>query len=1793
MTTLAAQTSGQTKTLMNPLPYARLSTIVHRRLNTHKRFIILSAILLFAYPFISPLAVHAQSPMSGTTPAGLAPGAGAGTYSLSGFDNVNFYNGNLNFSLPVLQVGGRGRAQIPILIRIEQQWWTETVCNEPNNCWAEPRYKSWLGEPDKAALEYIPGSLSVRYAGEGNHYEPCPGFIDPVANFVTSLTRMTFKAPDGTEYELRDQLTGGEPASLQACATTGASRGKVFVTADGTSATFISDEEIKDAYRAEDAGIGGATGYLMLRDGTRYRIEYGGIKWMRDRNGNMINFNLPAGTGSNKIVDSLNREVVFTQNIQDGGDASHDEISYKGFQGQPRLIRIEYKSLANVLRTGYTIKTYKQLFPALNGSAYSQHNPTKISAIVLPDGRNYKFRYNSHGELARVELPTGGAYEYDFDFGFDNRSGGARPETEGTYRRLVERRVYEDGVNQTSRMTISKPEYVNSCLACNPQNEGYVEVDHYDGTTLLKRERHYYYGSAYASISSAGPTRYSNWREGKEYMMELYDSDGTTLLRQVQYEWQQKANVPWFTQLKHCASVGCSPDNEPANDPRIVGTVTTLSDTNQMSRQVTSYDQFNNPIDVWEYDYGEGAAGKLLRHTHTDYMTTDETTGVNYVDRSINGPHLLGLVKEQIIHGVDQNGVEQSTPAAKTRFYYDQSVLVNRPDISGLVPAFTTGYIARGNVTRISRWLNTDNTWIDTDQEYDIAGNITKITDPLTRQTTFDYSDRFGKPEDDEARGNTIPQQLNGKTTYAFMTSATNALGQTTYAQYDYYHGGIVNAEDLNGVVTSRYYNDPLGRSTKGVSAANNAARQAQTIISYDDVNRTITVTSDLNGFNDQLLKSQTLYDGLGRTVESRRYENVTAYVTTRQIYDSLGRIKKVSNPYRMGDSIYWTTNTYDVIGRITEVTMPDGTVLNTNYNGDQTFVTDQAGKKRLSRADSFGRLTDVWEITSPDANTMAVSFKNQSLIGYHTQYEYDALGNLRTAIQGTQTRSFVYDSLSRQILARNPEQNATLTDSRATGLWSMSYQYDKNSNLWKKTDARSITTIFTYDEINRVTSKSYQNDTMGTPSITYFYDNQALPAGAPDFDRGASKGRLVAITYGGSRAGTYQAYDIVGQVSMSIQVTDARAVGQSEPNWQTYTFSLYSYDLAGNLTRQVYPSGREVGTNYDDAGRVSRVWGNAPSNCPIGWNCAQSTHVYADSFSYAAHGAVSAMMLGNGLWERTKFNSRLQLEEIKLGTSAIDVQPSSGDRLKLNYSYGSTDNNGTLRGQTITIPTIGSRTGFTVTQGYTYDHLNRLESAQEQNGTTMLWKQKFTYDRYGNRNFNTSETTIPAPLVNLTIKQENNRFDPAALGQSNIRYDATGNLDRDASGQNYAYDAENRQVNYNNGQASYVYDGDGKRVKKTVGVTTTIFVYNAMGQMVAEYSDSIQNSSNGTSYVSEDYLGSARLITGTDINDSTGGVKERHDYLPFGDELYADNQVRTAANGYEKDTLRQKFTQKERDSETGLDYFGARYYSSAQGRFTSVDPSGKSIKRINPQTWNRYTYCLNSPLEYIDSNGKWPSETHDKILATAFTGLNQSQLASMQSGSRSVDITGLNPKTLWEKNAHQHAMTPGSKVRELGSEAAAREWAKSEANAFINSKMENAKSAYAGTGRTEKGETYRELSFVIAMYTFGEGAHTIMDSFSPAHRDFQVYDTGQYILGYDLISLGGGLGFFAADMLDHSITESRQPTEEEMNDMVDALRLRYRASFGEDAYNRAVLEEDRIKTEERQKERERRKNGE
>jgi RHS repeat-associated protein len=315
--------------------------------------------------------------------------------------------------------------------------------------------------------------------------------------------------------------------------------------------------------------------------------------------------------------------------------------------------------------------------------------------------------------------------------------------------------------------------------------------------------------------------------------------------------------------------------------------------------------------------------------------------------------------------------------------------------------------------------------------------------------------------------------------------------------------------------------------------------------------------------------------------------------------------------------------------------------------------------------------------------------------------------------------------------------------------------------------------------------------------------------------------------------------------------------------------------------------------------------------------------------------------------------------------------------------------------------------------------------------------------------------------------------------------------------GKTYQYDAEGRMISVNSGAvATYVYNAEGERVRKTAGGVTTEYIRDLGGQVVAERVGStwtigyvylngqlLAQYSNGTTYFAhKDHLGSTRLLTKLDRS-----VQECTDYLPFGEQR-TDVCVTAGAS-----TTTHKFTGHERDSETGLDFMGARYYASNYGRFGQVDPSAVGVKLLTPQSWNRYTYAANNPLAYVDRNGKWPTSFHHALIEEIFTGeLTIHQRGVLKGADAYVD----SDQSI--QGAYKHGMSGPGREDDTDSANASLE--------FISENFETA--VYYQLLHEEKGgEGYSDT----ALFFFGIALHTATDSVSPSHEGAQDWHGTAY----------------------------------------------------------------------------------
>jgi RHS repeat-associated protein len=304
------------------------------------------------------------------------------------------------------------------------------------------------------------------------------------------------------------------------------------------------------------------------------------------------------------------------------------------------------------------------------------------------------------------------------------------------------------------------------------------------------------------------------------------------------------------------------------------------------------------------------------------------------------------------------------------------------------------------------------------------------------------------------------------------------------------------------------------------------------------------------------------------------------------------------------------------------------------------------------------------------------------------------------------------------------------------------------------------------------------------------------------------------------------------------------------------------------------------------------------------------------------------------------------------------------GSTTLLSLGYGYSQNSG--NDGEITSITDSVDSGRSA--AYTYDALGRLATEVTTGSTNYpKWGLQWAYDRYGNRTGQSIASGCVSPMTcptnSVTIDATTNR-----LSGTPYTYDANGNMTNDGSN-TLTYDAENHLLtSTGSGSGTYTYDGNGVRVKKVSGSTTTVYVFSG-SKVIAEYVNGVAVGSptreyiysggqmiakiegGVTNYYHSDHL-SARVTT-----DSTGALAGQQGHFPFGESWYSANS-----------TTKFQFTSYERDAESGNDYAMARYNVNRLGRFSSPDPLAGDT--TNPQSLNRYAYVQNDPANRMDPTG-------------------------------------------------------------------------------------------------------------------------------------------------------------------------------------------------------------------------------
>lgn len=1263
------------------------------------RFIGLVSIV---FAFAETPALSQSNPFDTGTPAESRSGLiSHSSYAQDKIETVNLATGNLSVNIPLVTIGGRGSASYTVALSYNSKLWTGQSFKDIND-----DFHSGTSFDD--GLNSSPNRIAIGcgwFISKGPVIKTKIVNIDRIVsgqgagNYFYVLTRVWLVLPDGSEVELRDNATDGQPGATAPPMhlPIDRDRGRVWHSTDGSAITYVTDA---------DNGVvnNQLAGYVYLADGTRLKTRPGGsCSDIIDRNGNYlhIDYNAPV-SGAVTYTDDLGRQVI----LQGGSGGA--TVTINGYNGvAPRVINIvtdQIVGASNNLRSDFQLLST----PIISGDYANgiEHfvfgnNPhtdvffhsdmaatnvggvggyiridtqTPVTRLDLLDGRNFRFRYNQFGELAEIVYPGGGVSRIDHVALGSTLCEGWTELNPQLNRGVSQRRSLTDGTN-----TDATWEYIRGTGTVGATNYPTVRLKVHQGGiagATLMDETHYFmalnaqYLVCGTRISNG--TGYDTFENNREFRVERQTGSGTDVVSRV---WAQRAAVVWQPGY---------PTQQPPNDPRVTQE-DTIIETGKMKRIDYTYDPFNNATLIKEYNWGtSGNPGALARQTERTYVTNLNGycyTNLNGVDNGCGS--LVPTNSAKVIHKrrlvlnetIRDGSLNVEAYAEHEYDNYIDDGINHAPLVSNLgmfqydgtwFGPFAVQNQPRGNATRTKRLISgqiSGGNYTEAYAQYDEAGHVVKTIVPngsITNTATISYADDFG---DGSSPGN--HQFVPSNPTFALPTVVTNALGQQAKTQYDYTRGAVSGAKDANGTVTKTEQFDMYDRPLV-VKAAYNLPEETRTEMSYPSVSANESkVSRQLD--STRWLSSRAQYDGFGRTTlaseaeDGAHFNSASFTIHSKTLYDGLSRAVKVTNPYRSGADATdgWTRTAFDVAGRVIDVATFSGSPTTpppeypatigtgvswtgsvaTTYNGDQTTVADQAGKKRRGTMNSLGQLVQVDELND-DGSLYAA-----------TNYSYDARGNLLTTTQAagaiTQTRRFAYDALSRLLFAVNPEQN-TSSNSVFTyngQQWAVKYIYDVASNLTDKTDTRPVGAQFVnvhynYDVLNRVTQRSY-ND--GTPQVNYVYDTATNGVG-----------RLRSVTASGVSTYNYTIYDALGRPTAYNQATEG----------QTYSMSC-TYNKAAMPVDETYPSNKVMHTEYDAAGR------------PAGVKKATNSFYYAGAVAtdatnrvqYAAHGVMSVIKLGNGLWEHENFNSRLQPMQIGLGTSQSGQNSSSV--LGLDYTYG------------------------------------------------------------------------------------------------------------------------------------------------------------------------------------------------------------------------------------------------------------------------------------------------------------------------------------------------------------------------------------------------------------------------------------------------------------------------------------------------------------------------------------------
>ena len=1243
------------------------------------------------------------------------------TWQGGDLDSISVTSGGLSLHIPLVSFPQRGNLDLSFAVRFSnKQWYIKPARYSFTGTLISPA--QWMPMPT-TGVQIVSSTdwlLNTTYAIEPS---------DPNSPGQTLYDwSQSVSSPDGASHTFGDQIASfsGPLYPMRSLDASGLLRpdAQTVILPSGTRYTY--------------SGVTGTqmTGpFALVRGGTQPNL-------ITDANGNQISISSSGWTDTLGRFISGSASAAFTGT--QAGVSTTDLSKCPAGTASASIWNVPGVATVNGgVRTFYFCYSMFSIYTNFDSNSsqgaqnYGPVSTSLLSAVVLPDLTIWTFTYDNFGDVLNVAFPTGGSLTYTYGVGPFNSSSGT-----GFSTWVMTRTVNANDGTGAHQWTYKYQGNFSTGQGTSIYpygTKGVATITGPDGNDV---------------VHTVGPGVSGSGCPGYVYQTQHYQgSAGSgTLLKTIQAQYTCTMGTPGGN--LDGVTLNAMPTQITIIWPggqsyKVVNSVdSTFNDANGQAVRLGSILQKD------EYDY----SNTLARSALTRYWWQDNSTYLN--NNFIALPEWTTVYNGAAPQSTTLPACSSSsTPAciSQVKYTYDEGTRA----ASGIgVPTHVAppaGDTMRGNLTTLSRWLDTSNAFVSASSSYFDTGMKASTADPLGHATNFTYSTTFL---------GAYLTQTNLPDTQMPDTGAP-VVHHVVSANYDLNTGLLTRFTDENGQNFTYSY-DIMLRLTEGDHPDGGITK-----FFYPDPNtverqRLITGST----YDDYKIK----LDGLGRQYQTQRLTpDCGSYIKIDTTYDVLGRSKSISNPYCLtSETTYGITQmTYDALGRVTQTTKQDNSINTVKYNdtpGDTsgpamvcTTTTDEAGKKRQNCTDAFGHLVKAVEPNPGAAATNATGWVavagNEQTSNSQPATSGSGAVNITGQEQTVQncigTRCFtIWDTGTVAITVNGYTKTYSYGkfDTPATVAWHLSclFHNDASSPVDApcpgsagSSTAVSMTARATGASTNySFTSSSATSDTSGNnftqPSFFAAPASGALTGGQNASSTNDSG--TVTVTINGT---VYSTTFGSGDTSASIASRLATAI--TAGSWATASLSgstinftsktpgtIGDYSLAASYTWNT--------SQFTNPSFTTSTSGSALSGAKDA--SAINNNPYVTTYQYNARGdmlcvhqkatdtaadipctgtAPPAVSAG---WRQRFFT----YDSFSRILTAMNPETNSTGSTKITYSY---DNDGNLASKTEPAPNQAWGSAQTVTINYTYDALNRQLDTTYVGSSTQNSSHRYDYSTY------------------------------------------------------------------------------------------------------------------------------------------------------------------------------------------------------------------------------------------------------------------------------------------------------------------------------------------------------------------------------------------------------------------------------------------------------------------------------